>query len=160
MLRLSTTLVVNAEGNKTIYTDGLGRLHFLGRDAANTVNAGTKYKNPEVQELTKKLYEQSENETEESDSYKKYPLKNYINTFPSSRYSETRLWKPVDEATANANKEGIASKTSATATKGQTDYSGVGVGSTILDSPTNIVNTEEKTKKTKKVHWWNKKKQK
>ena len=34
------TATVAAYADTTIYTDNLGRMHFLGRDAANNINKG------------------------------------------------------------------------------------------------------------------------
>ena len=44
-----------AAENPTIYTDGIGRIHFLGRDDGNV----NKYTNPAEQDLTRKLYEKT-----------------------------------------------------------------------------------------------------
>ena len=61
-----------AMAETTIYTDGIGRLHFLGRDAANN-KAGAGFTNPEAQDLTRKLYGNS-GEVNNDTSYSQHPL--------------------------------------------------------------------------------------
>ena len=155
VMALSATVASYAAENTTIYTDSLGRMHFLGRDAANSVKSGANYANSESQDLTRKLYEQAASETTVDTDYNQHPLKNYMHTFPSSRYSEVKLWKPVDEETAKAEKLNSA-KTATETSKGQTDYSGF--GPTNLDNP--YVDKKETVEAVKKVHWWNKKNKK
>ena len=54
-----------AYAETTIYTDSIGRIHFLGRDAANNKANGGNYSNSAEQDLTRRLYEQtSANATE------------------------------------------------------------------------------------------------
>ena len=134
----------------TIYTDGIGRIHFLGRDAANNTS-NARYTNSASQDLTRKLYEQSENATTEDTTYDQHPLKNYENTFPDSRFNSYKRWIPKSEADTIQEE---ARKSTVTATKGATDYTGqYQYGSTILPEAQN----DENVVKTKaKKHWWNK----
>lgn len=151
-LTISTAAVM---AESTIYTDGIGRLHFLGRDAANN-KAGHNYSNSAEQDLTRKLYEQSSGEVVNDTSYDQHPVKNYENTFPDSRFGTTKYWKTkysngADDVAAT----GKSVKATATATRGKTDYSTNQYGSTILENDTEQNVTPVKT--TKK-HWWNKNK--
>lgn len=147
------SVVTAAYAETTIYRDGIGRMHFLGRDAANNTST-TKYSNSAEQDLTRKLYEQSESAVINDTSYDQHPLKNYENTFPDSRFGTAKYWKTKGE-------EGVfdhvnaTNKSVVTATKGATDYSGqYQYGSTILNNT-----PEENVVKTKtKKHWWNRNK--
>lgn len=151
-----STAAVMAES--TIYTDGIGRMHFLGRDAANNQSARSNYKNSAEQDLTRKLYDEAANGVVNDASYDQHPVKNYENTFPDSRFGTTKYWRTkysngIDDATVEAK----SFKGSATATKGKTDYSSINAyGSTFLENKVNEAN--EAAEKTVKKHWWNKKK--
>ncbi len=154
---ISTTIAAYADS--TIYTDGIGRIHFLGRDAANNKAGNYNYTNSAEQDLTRRLYEKTSGEVVNDSTYSQHPLKNYENTFPDSRF-DSNYWKnrsanrTEEDYAENAEK---AKKTTVTATKGATDYSGqYAYGSTILDNPSekNVVKT------TAKKHWWNKKSKK
>ena len=153
-LVLALTTSIAAYADTTIYTDGLGRMHFLGRDAANNVKSTSNYANSQHQDLTRKLYEKSAEGVVEDTSYDQHPLKNYENTFPDTRFTNTKYWrtKGADDGTEYGN----TTKSSVTATKGATDYSGqYAYGSTFLDNP----NAEKNViKTTEKKHWWNRKK--
>ncbi len=146
---------VSAFADTTIYTDGIGRMHFLGRDAANNKNAGYNYSNSAEQDLTRKLYEKAENGVIEDTTYDQHPLKNYENTFPDSRFGTTKYWKTkYSNGVENAEVE-VRDKYRATSTavKGATDASNpYAYGTTILNDETNTVKT------TAKKHWWNRKK--
>ena len=150
-----TASTVAAMAESTIYTDGIGRLHFLGRDAANNKTTGSNYSNSSEQDLTRKLYDQMSGGVVNDTSYDQHPVKNYENTFPDSRFGTTKYWKTkysngIEDAAVNTK----SVKATATATKGQTDYSSVNAyGSTILDNAPQQNTTPVKTKK----HWWNKK---
>lgn len=151
-LAVALSASIAAYADTTIYTDSLGRMHFLGRDAATNVNRGTNYSNSAEQDLTRRLYERSDNGLTEDTTYDQHPLKNYENTFPDSRFTTNRKWYRKGESELDENLEKTG-KAYATATKGATDYSGqYQYGSTILDNP----NTEVKT--TTKKHWWNRNK--
>lgn len=151
-LAFALTATVAAYADTTIYTDGIGRIHFLGRDAANNVKSGANYSNSAEQDLTRRLYEQSANGVTEDATYDQHPLKNYENTFPDSRFSANRKWYRKGESELDETLE-KSGKAYATATKGATDYSGqYQYGSTILDNPNNEVKT------TAKKHWWNRNK--
>lgn len=148
-----STATISAIADTTIYTDGIGRLHFLGKDKSN---AGTQYDytNSAQQDLTRKLYENAETRDVEYDTtYDQHPLKNYENTFPDSRFSSQKIWKTkYSKEALDDNYEAPSNKTTVTATKGQTDYTGqYAYGSTFIDNKNNEVKTS-----TKK-HWWNRK---
>ena len=150
-----STATISAMADTTIYTDGIGRLHFLGKDAANNTDAKYNYSNSAQQDLTRKLYEEAASGVVNDTSYDQHPLKNYENTFPDSRFTSSKIWKTkyangdndvVEESTKNV-------KATTTVTKGQTDYSGqYAYGSTFLNNADNEVKTVEKKK-----HWWNRK---
>ena len=142
-----------AMAETAIYTDGIGRLHFLGRDAANN-KAGAGYTNPAAQDLTRKLYENNSGEVINDVSYEQHPLKNYENTFSDSTFTNWRKKYAAEAKPSEFNAEEVRKKSTATATKGAMDASNfTPYGSTVLDNP-----FEEKTQKTEKKHWWNKKK--
>ena len=143
-----------AYADTTIYTDSIGRLHFLGRDAANNVKSGANYSNSAEQDLTRKLYEKAEGETVNDTSYDQHPLKNYENTFPDSRFSSFKGLKAKEDELPEGMRAN-SSKAVVNTTKGVTDYSGqYQYGSTFLNNQneSNVVKT-----KTKK-HWWNRNK--
>ena len=124
----------------TIYTDGIGRMHFLGKDAANNSAQKSNYTNSAEQDLTRSLYEKSANGISNDTSYDQHPLKNYENTFPDSRFSTSNVWKTkyannVDDATIQAK-----SKITATTNK--------------IDGEEVYTKT---TEQTVKKHWWQKK---
>ena len=150
-----STATISAMADTTIYTDGIGRLHFLGKDAASSTGAKYNYANPAQQELTRKLYDEANNGVVNDTTYDQHPLKNYENTFPDSRFSSSKIWKTKY---ANGDKDVVEESTKSvkattTATKGQTDYSGqYAYGSTFLNNTDNEVKAVEKKK-----HWWNRK---
>ena len=145
---------VAAMAETTIYTDAIGRMHFLGRDAANNTNTRNNYTNSAEQDLTRKLYEQRASEEINDTDYSQHPVKNYLNTFPDSRFGVTKWWK-TREATEDDYK---TVKGSATATKGESYSSINAYGSNVVTNPTfNNASTQVEEKTQKKVHWWNKK---
>ena len=153
-----STATISAFADTSIYTDGIGRLHFLGKDASSN-GSKTNYANPAQQDLTRKLYGEAANGVVNDTSYDQHPLKNYENTFPDSRFGTTKYWNTkYSNGAENATiKDKNTVKTSVTATKGKTDYSSMNqYGSTILENQVNEANNTAK-KKVKK-HWWNKKK--
>ena len=130
--------------NTTIYTDGIGRIHFLGRDGGN----GAKYSNSAEQDLTRRLYEKTAGDVTEDSTYDQHPLKNYENTFPGSRFTTKKRYEVKQDALTDEMKSVV------TATKGATDYSGqYQYGSTILDN-----NNQNVVKTSTKKHWWNRNK--
>ena len=148
-----STATISAFADTSIYTDGIGRLHFLGKDASSN-GSKTNYANPAQQDLTRKLYGEAANGIVNDTSYDQHPLKNYENTFPDSRFTSSTIWKTKY---SNGSDENVVEKVKATTnvTKGQTDYSGqYAYGSTFLDNPD--ANKNE-IKTVKKKHWWNKK---
>ena len=158
-LGLAAIISTAAYAETTIYTDGIGRMHFLGRDAAHNQATSSKYSNSAEQDLTRRLYEQTAGETTIDSTYDQHPLKNYENTFPSSRFNTAEYWRAkyskMAEDGAKYNKDTV--KTTVTTTKGQTDYSGqYAYGSTFLNNTDENAKNEVKT--TSKKHWWNKKK--
>ena len=150
-----STATISAIADTTIYTDGIGRLHFLGKDKSS---AGTQYDytNSAQQDLTRKLYENAETRDVEYDTtYDQHPLKNYENTFPDSRFTSSKYWRTkfANDKDENVIETSDKVKTTVTATKGQTDYSGqYAYGSTFIDNANNEVKATEKKK-----HWWNRK---
>ena len=148
---------VAAYADTTIYTDSIGRFHFLGRDAANNTSKGANYSNSAEQDLTRKLYEQAESGVVNDTTYDQHPLKNYENTFPDSRFTTTKYWQPKEDAEANGivNTSGDSRKSTVTATKYATDPSNpYAYGTTILNKQ-----PEQNVVKTKaKKHWWNRNK--
>ncbi len=134
-----------AAENTTIYTDGIGRIHFLGRDGGN----GNKYTNPAEQDLTRRLYERTAGDITEDSTYDQHPLKNYENTFPGSRFTTKKRYETKEDASRQDVKATVNT------TKGVTDYSGqYQYGTTILNNTNNQAN---EVKTSAKKHWWNKK---
>ena len=150
------TATSTAFADSTIYTDGIGRIHFLGRDAKSNTGAGYNYTNSAEQDLTRKLYEKSESGVINDTTYDQHPLKNYENTFPDSRFNTSKYWKTkysnnTEDAIIKA-KDTV--KGTATAVKGAADASNpYAYGSTMIEqTETNVIKDT-----TKKKHWWNKK---
>ena len=97
-----STAVSMAEN--TIYTDGIGRLHFLGKDpASNSVRAN--YTNPAEQDLTRRLYENTQGDV----NFVDYKIKDYDNTFGIGRMDTQTMWRNkfsnnVDDAMVDVNR--------------------------------------------------------
>lgn len=169
-----------ADDNKIIYTDNLGRMHFLGRNASS--NEGTKYNytNPAEQELTRKLYSE-DRKLNYDGNFDQHPVKNYENTFPDSRFTTKTFWNKnyvndTDAAKVNAadvknvdpNAEIPTSvsrpgktpkKTSVSAAQGSR-YGANPYAETANQSKVNLKEESVnviKEEKTAKKHWWNKK---
>ena len=159
-----------ADTNTTIYTDGIGRLHFLGRDASTNAGQKNNYTNPVEQELTRKLYSETK-EAVYDDNFNQHPVKNYENTFPNSRFTTSSIWKQkyennVENATVNTENlgnvdtsKGIPTtserpkkklNTSVDASRG--DLYGYNPYTSSEEGYKNVVNKEPQKK-----HWWNKK---
>jgi len=157
LIAVMTASAAAVMADTTIYTDGIGRLHFLGRDAANNKSSGSNYTNSAEQDLTRRLYDESSNGVVNDTSYDQHPVKNYENTFPDSRFSTTKYWKTkYSNGIEDAAVESKSFKGTATAKKGQTDYSAVNAyGSTFIENKVNDAN--KAAEKTVKKHWWNKK---
>ena len=151
VIALSAATIAYAD--TSIYTDGIGRMHFLGKNAGS---AKSNYTNPAHQDLTRKLYDQTSNGITEDSSYDQHPLKNYENTFPDSRFGTVKYWRTKEERdAAGTYKDSV--KSTVSATKGKTDYSGqYAYGSTFLDDAEAAEKNVVKTKQKK--HWWNKNK--
>ena len=142
-----TTISVMAES--TIYTDGLGRMHFLGKDAASNKGTRADYTNPEQQDLTRQLYENTSNEV----NYVDRPLKNYENTFSDFRFSnwQKKFQSNVDDARVNVDNK---TKSTFSAEKGANDASNpYGYASTNIKTSEQENNTKEKSS----FKWFNKK---
>ena len=154
---IASTAISLAE--TTIYTDGIGRMHFLGKDpASNTVRQN--YANPEQQDLTRKLYENSTGEVNNVD----YKFKDYDNTFGFGRMDTQTMWKNkfsnnVDATAEEATMETAKTvKGSMTYKKGAADASRANAfGATNFYDVKDEVNVIQDTA-VKKTHWWNKKK--
>ena len=150
----------------TIYTDGIGRMHFLGKDPATNIPAKKNYSNPAEQDLTRRLYENSTGEINNVD----YKLKDYDNTFGFGKMDTQTMWKnkfvtdvdavatdkPAEESKPVA--ESKTTKATMTFEKGAADAS-----RTSAYGATNIYDTKNKVeaikdKSVKKTHWWNKSK--
>lgn len=147
---------ISAFADSTIYTDGIGRMHFLGKDAASNKSERYNYSNSAEQDLTRKLYENAdENGMINDTSYEQHPLKNYENTFPDSRFTTTKYWKTkYDNGAENAQLDTKSNfKGSMTFDKQYTDAS-------VLTNTTQDSNSGEKNavKTSAKKHWWNRNK--
>ncbi|MBR6127712.1 hypothetical protein IKQ21_08525 [bacterium] len=160
-LSLMTAFVVataSAMAESTIYTDGIGRMHFLGKDpASNTVKQN--YANPEQQDLTRKLYENSTGEMNNVD----YKFKDYDNTFGFGRMDTQTLWKNKFANDVNGNGETSEEvqkmRGSMTYEKGVADISRANAyGATNFYDAKDEVTVIKDQEKTKKKHWWNKSK--
>ncbi len=132
--------VMSAMAETAIYTDGIGRLHFLGKDV-NDTKVQYNYTNPEQQDVTRRLYENTSSEV----NYVDHPLKNYDHTFGADRLDTQNMWKNkfqnnVNEAQVNGYKGtfGAVSGTAEDLSKSSS-------------SETNVVKTSEKKKR-----WWRK----
>lgn len=153
---IAITALGASAADSTIYTDEIGRMHFLGRDAASSTGLQHNYTNPAQQELTRKLYSEN-SEASYDTSYDQHPVKNYENTFSDSRFTTTSAWKQkyennVDAARVNVKDAANRAKGSFTAEKGAMDASNPhAYGSTNLET------TEKNVIKTSKKHWWNRK---
>ncbi len=147
------TAAASAYAETTIYRDGIGRMHFLGKDAASNTNSGYNYSNSAEQDLTRKLYEEAGNGVVNDTSYDQHPLKNYENTFPDSRFGTSNVWKTKyannrDDSVIKAHDK---VKGTATSIKGTKDTSGnYYYGNTNIDE-SNVIK-----KTSTKKHWWNK----
>lgn len=149
-----STAVSMADSN--IYTDGIGRMHFLGKDpASNTVRQN--YSNAAEQDLTRRLYENSAGEL----NYVDHKVKDYDNTFGIGKMDTQTMWKNkfsnnVDDAMVNTEN---TVKGSMTFEKGAADASRANAfGATnIYDTAKNEVNIIQDSS-TKKTHWWQKSK--
>lgn len=101
MIGLTT---VQAMANSTIYTDELGRMHFLGKDPeAKTLQKVEDYSNPEEKDVTNASY----------------GLRN-IDRYDAERYynvNETKVKSSTPDAEGKSNK----SKATYTSTKGAMD---------------------------------------
>ena len=133
----------------SIYTDGIGRMHFLGKDPGTSPASQANFSNPMQQDLTRNLYEGSSNEVR----YVDHPLKNYENTFSDSRYTTSKAWKQryqnnPEDATLNVSD---TSKKIITSTKDVMDVPS-------SDTYSNTTADENAVKKTKTKKNKNKKK--
>ena len=157
ILAVTALTITTAIAESTIYTDGLGRMHFLGKDAASNSARNVNYANPEQQDLTRRLYENSTGEL----NYVDRPLKNYENTFSDSRYTNWRkkFESNVDDARVNVDNH---TKATFSAEKGANDASNpLGYGTTNIDQNLKDKSSVEKnsTEKSNKssLRWFKKK---
>ena len=130
----------SALAENSIYTDGIGRLHFLGRDV-NDAKAQYNYTNPEQQDLTRRLYEGTSNEVR----YVDHSLKNYDQTFGADRMDTQTMWKNKFQNNVNEAQVGTYHGSFG---GGRIDKEDI---SNISDKQRNEVKTTEKKK-----HWWSK----
>jgi len=155
-LGLIATLSVatmSAYAESTIYTDGIGRMHFLGKDAAHNTNSGYNYSNSVEQDLTRKLYERSEDGMINDTSYDQHPLKNYENTFLDSRFGTSNVWK-----TKYANGAESSVVKARSNVKSTTDLTDKTLDTGYRYSTTDFEEENNTTKKSgNKKRWWNKK---
>ena len=157
MSALAISAIGVSAADSTIYTDSIGRMHFLGRDAASSTGLQHNFTNPEQQELTRKLYSEAA-EANYDTSYDQHPVKNYENTFSDSRFTTTGVWKQkyennVDEARVNVKEATGKVKGTYTAEKGAIEAA----NPYTIGGTTNIDTSEKNVIKTTKKHWWNRK---
>ena len=135
LLSVFAISALGAMAETTIYRDGIGRMHFLGKDPASNTKT-TNYTNPQAQDLTRKLYENNSSEVNYDTNFDQHPLKNYENTFSDSRFTNWRkkYESNVDEARVNSENR---AKGSFTAEKGVSE-----VG-TYNNSNTNFVDMND-----------------
>ena len=171
LIAVMTASAAAVMADTTIYTDGIGRLHFLGRDAANNKSSGSNYTNSAEQDLTRRLYDESSNGVVNDTSYDQHPVKNYENTFPNSRFTTSSVWKQQyqnDTEASKVDKENLSKvdtsngipvtserankklKTEVAATRGDM-YGNNPYKNNVEEGYTNVI----QDKKTKK-HWWQK----
>ena len=137
----------------TIYTDGIGRMHFLGKDPGSN-SAKQNYSNPAEQDLTRRLYENTTGDV----NYVDHKFKDYDNTFGIGRMDTQTMWKNkfsnnVDDAALSRS----STKGSMTYSKGAADASRANAyGATNIYDAKDEVNVIKE--ETKKKHWWNKNK--
>ena len=134
----------------TIYTDGIGRLHFLGRDKGTS---HADFTNPAEQDLTRHLYDKTSNEVSNDEGFWQHPLKNYENTFLDSRFKSHDSFKKYgsksDEPDSSIIEAAQKNKASYTAEKGAIDASNPYIfGTTNLDQQgeKNIIKNSKKKK--------------
>ena len=161
-LGLMTAFVMgtaSAMAESTIYTDGIGRMHFLGKDPGSNT-ARQNYANSEQQDLTRRLYENSTGEMNNVD----YKFKDYDNTFGFGKMDTQTLWKNKFandvNGTGETSEEVKKMRGSMTYEKGAADASRANAfGATnIYDTKGEVTVIQDETKATKKKHWWNKSK--
>ncbi len=102
VMALSATVISAMAEESAIYTDDLGRLHFLGKGVAQKENKG--YNNA-VQSYG--------NGPQYDSSYREHPVKNYDYTFGADRLDTQSIWKNrftnnVDEAQVGTPKSNKA----------------------------------------------------
>lgn len=132
----------------TIYTDGIGRLHFLGKDPGSNTSTQN-YSNSAEQDLTRRLYENSTGEINNVD----FKVKDYDNTFGIGRMDTQTMWKNkftnnVDDATVNTSR---SVRGSMTYDKGVKDTAS---GSSYASTDINSVDVVRNMSSTSKKRWW------
>ena len=155
-LGLLSVFAAASYAETTIYTDGIGRMHFLGKDPASNINAKN-YSNPQQQDITRRLYENQTGEMNNVD----YKFKDYDNTFGIGKMDTQTLWKNkfsnnVDDAMVETKN---TLKTTMTSKKGTADSSrSSAYGATNIDSleyakdEVNVIKDN-----TTKKKWWKRK---
>lgn len=135
-----TLSAMSAMAETAIYTDGIGRLHFLGKDV-NDTKVQYNYANPEQQDITRRLYENTTGDV----NYVDHPLKNYDHTFGADRLDTQNMWK--NKFQNNVNEAQVSGyRGTFGAVSGTTEDL-----SNANKSETNVIKTVEKKK-----HWWSK----
>ena len=141
---------ISAMAESTIYTDELGRMHFLGKDPGSTTTQYN-FANSEQQDLTRRLYENSSNAV----NYVDYPVKNYDQTFGADRLDTQSVWRNrytnnVDDARVNVRE----TKGSMSVSKGNVEYGNM-INTSMSEQEATEINII-KTKNTKKKRWFSK----
>lgn len=177
MILAMSAAIVPAFADTTIYTDNIGRLHFLGRDASTNAGAKHNYTNPAEQELTRKLYSETR-EANYDENFNQHPVKNYENTFPDSRFTTSSYWKKQYDNDVEASKvntenlsnvdvsKGIPTTSERPSKKAAKTTVEASRGAMYGNNPyiQNLESSQDegyknviKEETTKKKHWWNKK---
>ena len=173
MIAVMSAAAVPAMADSTIYTDNIGRLHFLGRDASTNTGKKGNFTNPAEQELTRKLYSEK-GELNYDENFNQHPVKNYENTFPNSRFTTSSVWRQQYENNTDASKVDTGNLSNVDTSKGIPTTSErparkklkTEVGATRGDMYGNnryMNNIEQQSypnvikDSTAKKHWWNKK---
>ena len=138
-------IIGQAYANSTIYTDDLGRLHFLGKDpGAKTLQKIEDYNNPKQQDLTNVMFKDEQN----ADEVKTDNISQPVNEAPAVNSTSISEETPVSNTGGHTNK----SKSSYTFNKGSMDATDpYTFGNTNLDSQKRDTNQLEDL--SKKRFW-------
>lgn len=141
-------IIGQAYANSTIYTDELGRLHFLGKDpGAKTLQKIEDYDNPKQQDLTNVMFKDGQ-KTEE---VKSDEISQPTNEAPAVNSTPAAAETPVSNTNGHTNK----SKGSYTFNKGTMDASDpYTFGNTNLDAQKKETNQLEDLSKKRFWQIW------